>query len=130
MKKQMMFILSVVGLLLLAACGGTTAPTAEPAVAPVSSISEPETVVETEPEVDSAVAVETTETEAVEAEAMESETETEMVAEEAAEVEVMEEEMEDAEVADAEMVAVVGTTDFGQIGKTGRPQFFNSFATW
>ena len=130
MKKQMMFILSVVGLLLLAACGGTTAPTAEPAVEPLSSASEPESIVDVEPEADSAVEVDTTETEVVEAEAMESETEMEMVAEEAAAVEVVEEEMEEAEVADAEVVAVVGPTDFDQIANTGRPQFFNTFATW
>ena len=156
MKKHVIFMFSVVGLLLLAACGGTTEPAANPAevVEPetqsVESVEEAEAeVVEeaAEPEIveeaveeemveevtDDAETVEAEEAEmaeeAEEAEMAEEAEEAEM-AEEAMEEEVAEVENNEAEVAEAETVAIVNPTDFDQISQTGRPQFLNSFATW
>ena len=138
MKKQILFLISVVGLLVLAACGGAT-PEAEPAVesgaAPAQEVetTAEEAVVEAETETEMAEA-ESSEMEVVDAEEAETaEMDTVMEAVEAEEADMAESvEMEETEVevASADTAAIVNPTDFAQIGETGRPQFFNSFATW
>ena len=106
------FLLSLFALLMLVAC---SSPATEKA-AIVEPAAVPEVVEEEIEEVVEAVEIEAVEVEPVE----EAQAEAEVEVEEA----VVEEPQPEAEM------VTVSTTDFDQIGKTGRPQFLNSFADW